>query len=276
MDERKLNLLWVNLNISADEVSPDPILDAYFDITTSGRDKAVAQQLEICKPDVVCFDFDYPDRAGLRLVEEMKRLYTSMPMFVATVQHSEELAVWAFRSRMMDFLVKPLKEEELLRVYGLLMDIVSAKSKQENRRMTRSEHVLPPSVVSTPVNKDINLEPALYYVEQNFREKIRADEVAKLCGLSSFRFSRCFKDTYGIAFRDYVVRYRLREAYHMLNSGYASVTEAAYACGFNDVAYFSRVFKRHFTVSPSEVGKDTSALEMEDNSPTLALRLPIH
>ena len=223
----------------------------------------------------MCFDFDYPDRAGLRLVEEIKNLYPSMPMFVATVQHSEELAVWAFRCRMTDFLVKPIKEDELLRVFGILKDIVAAKSKQDGRMMARSEQVLPAGTVSGRSKSSKSLEPALYYVEQNFREKITADNVASLCGMSSFRFSRNFKETYGIAFRDYVDRYRLREAYRMLETGHASVTEAAYACGFNDVGYFSRVFKRYFSTSPSEMCKGRKPLS-EDDSPTMALRIPMH
>ena len=273
--DSKLNLLWVNLSISADDAQPDTLLEQYFEITHCGREAGIAARFEECKPDAVCFDFDYPDRSGLRLVEEIKNLYSSMPMFVATVQHSEELAVWAFRSRMTDFLVKPIKEDELLRMFGILQDIVAAKSKQTGRKMARSEQVLPASTVSGRSNRDKSLQPAIYYVEQNFREKITADSVASLCGMSSFRFSRNFKNTYGIAFRDYVVRYRLREAYHMLDTGHSSVTEAAYACGFNDVGYFSRVFKRYFNTSPSEMCKGRKPLP-EDDSPTMALRIPTH
>ena len=155
--------------------------------------------------------------------------------------------------------------EEAFQVHGLGDDFLHVA--QEWGRALIMEHDLPEG--------DKSLQPAIYYVEQNFREKITADNVASLCGMSSFRFSRNFKNTYGIAFRDYVVRYRLREAYHMLETGHTSVTEAAYACGFNDVGYFSRVFKRYFNTSPSEMCKGRKPLE-EDDSPTMALRIPTH
>ena len=134
---------------------------------------------------------------------------------------------------------------------------------------------LPPSIVSNVARQDVSLEAALYFVEQNFREKIRAEEVAKLCGMSSFRFSRTFKEKYGIAFRDYVVRYRLRQAHKMISEQNASVTEAAYAVGFNDISYFGRMFKRHFDVSPSEL---TNVLPdaPADMSITSILKLPLH
>ena len=136
---------------------------------------------------------------------------------------------------------------------------------------------MPASIVSTSSSGKKGLAPALYYVEQHFREKIRCDDVARLCGMSSFRFSRVFKDKYTIAFRDYVVRYRLREAYKMIKDQKASVTDAAFSVGFNDISYFSRMFKRHFDISPSSLN---SSLEMgmspADESPTAILRLPLH
>jgi YesN/AraC family two-component response regulator len=271
--EQKLKLLFIDLTVSEENAEPDLLLHDYFEIAACGRDSHIAQQLEQHDPDVICFDFDYPDRAGLRMVEEIKRLFPSIPMFVATIQHSEELAVWAFRSRMTDFLVKPIPEEDLMRCYSVFQDICSARGRQAGRPMAAPEQLLPASAVTASKSAQSSLQPALYYVEKNIRKKLKADDVAKLCGMSSFRFSRLFKETFGIAFRDYVVRYRLREAYRMLQTGYTSVTEACFSVGFNDVAYFSRMFKRHFDVCPSTLMSEDADL---DSSPTVTLQLPLH
>lgn len=280
MDE-KLNLLWVDLSVSDEKSEPDSILSDYFNITRSGRASGIAQQFKNAAPDAVCFDFDYPDRSGLRMVEEVKRSFPSIPMFVATLQHSEELAVWAFRSGMKDFLVKPLPEDEVLRCYGVLKGIADAKRNQASRGMARTEQILPlpSSAASTTQSPKRLLEPAIYYVQQHFRDKIRAEDVAKQCKLSSFRFSRTFKEVYGIAFRDYVLRYRLREAYNMLKTGHVNVTEAACATGFNDVGYFSRMFKKYFELPPSEFAarKQSEAKDRQvEDSPTMTLHLPVH
>jgi YesN/AraC family two-component response regulator len=275
--QTKIKLLWIDLSTADRDASPETLLEDYFDVVVCRRYERVARRVSEEQPDVICFSFDYPDRAGSRLVEEMKRLYSAIPMFITTVQHSEELAIWAFRSRMTDFLVKPLQEDELIRCYGILQDICEAKGKQGHRIMAKSEPELPASILSAASGQDVSLEPALYYVEKHFREKIRAEDVAKLCGMSSFRFSRVFKEKFAIAFRDYVVRYRLRAAYKMLKDQNASVTEACYAVGFNDISYFSRMFKRHFSIPPSELGEilpDQS--NGDDKSPTAILRLPLH
>jgi AraC-like DNA-binding protein/CheY-like chemotaxis protein len=272
----KIRLLWIDLSTAETDAQPEELLEDYFDVVVCRRHERVARRLAQDDPEVVCFSFDYPDRAGSRLVEEMKRLYSSVPMFITTMQHSEELAVWAFRSRMTDFLVTPLQEDELLRCYGVLTDICKAKRAQGNRVMAKSDQVMPASIVSTSGSGDKSLAPALYYVEQHFREKIRCDDVARLCGMSSFRFSRVFKDKYTIAFRDYVVRYRLREAYKMIKDQKATVTDAAFSVGFNDISYFSRMFKRHFDISPSALNNSIDSFSAEDESPTAILRLPLH
>jgi AraC-like DNA-binding protein len=272
----KIRLLWIDLSTADADAQPETLLEDYFEVAICRRHERVARRLSEDDPEVVCFSFDYPDRSGSRLVEEMKRLYSSIPMFIATVQHSEELAVWAFRSRMTDFLVKPLQEDELLRCYGVLNDICTAKRGQGNRVMAKSDQVMPASIVTAAAGGDKSLAPALYYVEQHFREKIRCDDVARLCGMSSFRFSRVFKDKYTIAFRDYVVRYRLREAYKMIKDQKATVTDAAFSVGFNDISYFSRMFKRHFDISPSSLNESLAEFSAEDDSPTAILQLPLH
>jgi AraC-like DNA-binding protein len=69
--------------------------------------------------------------------------------------------------------------------------------------------------------------------------------------MSPFRFSRSFRETYGITFQDYVVRYRILESCRLLKNPHANITDVAYAIGFNDASYFSRTFRRYVGISPS-------------------------
>ncbi len=274
MDQR-LKLLWVNMQISDTENEHLDTLGNYFEIIQCGRDSRLAQYLIEPVYDAICFDFDFPDRASLRLVEETKQLHPSLPMFVITVQHSEELAIWAFRSSMIDFLVKPLADDELMRCYKVLRDIWTAKANQDDRIIKRPDQSLPKTAFHSATDPEQSLQPALYYVEKHFDKKIPAEKVAKLCGISAFRFSRIFKEVFGITFREYLVRYRLREACRLLQMGQPSVTEVAYAVGFNDVSYFSRMFKRYFEVNPSDLLSSQSALDKFE-SMNAGLHLPLH
>lgn len=282
---KQLHLLWVDLSVSSTEAPSSgdarEIFSDYFEVTCSGRGVRIGRQFVDARPDAVVFDFDYPDRTGLQLVEEVKQRFPSVPMFVVTLQHSEELAVWAFRAGMKDFLVKPLKREDLTRCYDTMRSACRARHGQRRRsiRGAQTELRLPACALNRLKGARTQLDPAIYFVEHNYREKIRSETVATICQMSPFRFSRMFKEVYGIAFRDYVVRYRLREAASQLQTGQVSVTEVALSAGFNDVAYFSRIFKKYFKVAPSTYAKSLSVEHekpVPDSTISETLRLPVH
>src|SRR4051812_29342829 len=63
--------------------------------------------------DVVVFDFATPSRADLALLRSVKRRYTSVPILMLTEEHSEQLAVWAFRARVWNYFSKPVTLREL-------------------------------------------------------------------------------------------------------------------------------------------------------------------
>ena len=77
--------------------------------------------------------------------------------------------------------------------------------------------------------------------------------MARLCGMSSSQFSRAFKKVYDTTFQEFVVRYRVFQAFNALQAPGANISEIAYSVGFSDPSYFTRVFKRYVGVAPSEV-----------------------
>ena len=87
---------------------------------------------------------------------------------------------------------------------------------------------------------------------ERYHEKFAASAVAEHCGLSRFQFSRNFHSTFGITFREYLLRFRIREACRRLTAGEQSVTGIAYAVGFHDGSYFARMFRRYVGVLPSQ------------------------
>jgi AraC-like DNA-binding protein len=269
----KLTMLWVDLRVS-DEDETLPIgMQEFFEIRHCEQPGDFDRALVGYSPDVICFDFDYPDRAGLQLAQQAKKRYASIPMILVTLQHSEKMAVWAFRSRFADYLVKPVPLGELTNCHGMLADIREARQGQQQRQATAATPPIPHETAATSRTADNAFLPAIYYVAQNYREKIQNTEVANLCAMSPFVFSRKFKDAFGISFRDYVVRYRLRAACALLKNPGASVTDVAFAVGFNDVSYFSRMFKRHFGLPPSE-SQSSKAFDSLDASPTAVLEIP--
>lgn len=243
----------------------------FFDISCSTRPENAMQDILRVRPRALCFDFDYPDQTRLRLMQVIKREHMSLPILMLTLEHSEALAVWAFRARVWNYLVKPIP----LREYGENLRTLAHITGAE-RRMTRPvawpEPGIPNELTARPPeDSEASLRPAIYYIEQHFNEHFSAREVAKQCGMSRFRFSREFHGTFGVTFREHLLRYRIAEACRMLQRPTASVTDVGYAVGFNDASYFARIFKRYTSMLPSEYvsrDHDRSAVRM---NPSLQL-----
>lgn len=252
--ETPLKLLWIDLRVDQTAPVARQQLGELFAVRDCSYTESVADELKSITPDAMFADFDYPDRASLRLLQELKLKYPSIPILMASIQHSEELAVWAFRSGFLDFFVKPIPREELHRCQTRIRQIVQQKRSQRNRRASHAyfRNTVLPLEAAPAQSADVRaLAPALHYISQNFQNKILRNEAAALCSMNPFQFSRRFKEICGVPFSDFVVRHRIQEASRLLENPTASITSVAFAVGFNDVGYFSRMFKHHKGVTPS-------------------------
>jgi AraC-like DNA-binding protein len=280
MAVKMLKVLWVDMTIAGGEPALLPGMAENCQVTHATSQQSIERRLKTDQPDVVFFDFDYPDKGSLGLAAMLKEKNPSVPMVVVTLQHSEALAVWVFRSRFVDYLARPVTQPESDRCLAMLEEKISDKRAQTGRRMPMIPVVMPVEVPAAVMGAR-SLLPAVHYVENHLAEKITGDDMAQLCSMSPFRYSREFKEAFGISFREYLVRLRLKEAARLLENPQARVAQVAYAVGFNDMSYFSRMFKRYFGVLPSSVqvaGRNGSAAgEQPGELPSLslpALKLP--
>jgi len=248
---QKLQTLWLDLNASLRGHEIPSEFKAHCEFLYCSDIDDLEAAIYNQPIDVVCFDFDYPDRRGLRLLRETKLANAWLPVIMLTLQHSESLAIWSYRAGVWDYLVKPVPKREVERCLLTLSRAMAMRKSQPPRTLTVRSSKIPDEVSFTPKSLDGTLAPAIYYVEKHFRSKVRNEDVAKLCGMSPFRFSRAFKDTFGITFRDYLGAYRVKEACRLLENPAVSVTDVAFAVGFNDASYFSRVFRQRIGVAPS-------------------------
>lgn len=88
------------------------------------------------------------------------------------------------------------------------------------------------------------------YIEKNYTHVISLSEVSARAHMSEGYFCRMFKQSTGRTLIDYVNCLRIEKSVILLNQGICNVTEAAMSVGFDDISYFSRVFKRYMKQSP--------------------------
>lgn len=98
--------------------------------------------------------------------------------------------------------------------------------------------------------------PALKYIEEHCNEKIKIEDVARLCFISESQLRRIFQKELGMSPVEYKNQKRMHDAMNMLKYSYIGVGEVASSLGFESVYVFSRVFKRYVGVSPTDFRKN--------------------
>lgn len=83
----------------------------------------------------------------------------------------------------------------------------------------------------------------LDYIAARFSQTIPLEDLAGQASLSTYHFSRLFKQTIGQSPHQFVMAYRIEQAKKMLVTA-TPMIDVAQQCGFSDQAHFSRVFKR--------------------------------
>jgi two-component system response regulator YesN len=96
---------------------------------------------------------------------------------------------------------------------------------------------------------------AISFIHRHYAENISQTMLADNIGISSVYLSKLFKDNLHIGFMEYLNNYRLEKAKVLLKQNNFSNKMVARLCGFNDDAYFSKVFKKAEGMTPKEFRK---------------------
>lgn len=95
------------------------------------------------------------------------------------------------------------------------------------------------------------IKSAIEYITQNLRHKIPVQSIADEVGISKEYLMRLFKLYTGETVNSYIQAHRLEAAKNDLAAGY-SLTDIIYKYNYSDVAYFCRLFKKQYGISPGK------------------------
>ena len=97
-----------------------------------------------------------------------------------------------------------------------------------------------------------HVEEARSAIHQRFDEPLDMEELARLSGASPSRFYQAFREHTGFSPHKLLTAVRLNASLARLSNSPASIMDVAHSVGYADELYFSRLFKKHMGVSPSE------------------------
>lgn len=104
--------------------------------------------------------------------------------------------------------------------------------------------------IAEPETHDNRLLELKRHITNNLDQDLSLKSLADYIGLSTSHLSSEFKRQFDCSPVDFVIKQRLEHAKYLLSNHMLRVNQIAQRVGYNDVFHFSRIFKKHFGVSP--------------------------
>lgn len=115
---------------------------------------------------------------------------------------------------------------------------------------------------ANPTNqKEGIIKNSITYMNANFdNSEISIAKIAEKSFISEVYFRKIFKEVFGISPIKAIQQMRIEKAKKLLDTGYFSIKEVAQKSGFDNVKYFSTVFKKEAGCTPSDYMEQTDAM----------------
>ncbi len=176
--------------------------------------------------DLVLLDVHLPDRKGIEVLKELKKISSGLKVIILTGQGTKDVVIDALRGMADDYLEKPIDPEKLKStVQKLLKSGKNAKNK---------------------------IELAKRFIQTNYDKKISLKDVSEELCLSPKYFSRLFKEKVGQGFDEYRLRVKAEAVKSVLKKSSVAMSRIAQDFGYQDLKSFTRFFRKYAGCTPHE------------------------
>lgn len=225
------------------------------------------------QPDFIITDIMMPEMDGITMIRSIKRNQniSHIPIIILSARTADVYRIEGLKEGADDYITKPfsvsylqVRVESIVRQRQLLQE-------QWRSRLAPSEET--PAAVSDETSLSATSTNGLTSIDERFtesfskfvkenytNENLNNQEIASALGISRSVLYGKVKSIYGSTPNDIVRNIRLAQSYKMIKSDMdMNIGEIAYAVGFTDPKYFSRIFKQTYGVTPTEFRKSVQA-----------------
>lgn len=198
------------------------------------------KELRMLRPQVLFTDIRMPGLTGLELIQTIAKEKMNIQTVLISGYADFEYARTALRSGVFDYILKPIKEEELF-------DILSRLAKKFQTEQLSEEEI---------IIGDYGISEIVQEIQNNYTKDISLQQLAEKYGISSGYLSALLKKELGVSFSKYITSKRMQFARELLKDSRLSIDSVAQQTGYHDYFYFTKVFKETHGISPSKYRKE--------------------
>lgn len=197
-------------------------------------------------PDMLISDIFLPEVNGMDLCREIKSSARTchIPVILTSSDDSGSTQTLSDNCGADMLLVKPFTME---RIFSAINNLLEGRRRlKEHYRLASFDHV--PTSAGSRLVKDLD-----EYLSRNIdRDSLAVEEIAAAVNMSPSSLQKKLKSVVGVGPIEYLNDFRMNRAAQMLENDSISILDISMATGYGSQTYFTKVFKKHFGITPRE------------------------
>nr|WP_321411102.1 two-component regulator propeller domain-containing protein [uncultured Carboxylicivirga sp.] len=204
-------------------------------------------------PDVIITDIMMPQMDGLEMTQQLKEDFSTchIPVIMMTAKTDVQDQITGIETGAEAYITKPLNIK-------YLKAVIDTFNQQRQLLISkfRNNNTIDPKTLKINFKDEEFLKKLVEYIEENFSDDLSVEVLSSHCCVSRTVLYNKVKGLTGLSPLEFVRQMKLKIANQLLLKGY-SVSEVAFKVGYNDIKYFSKLFKKQYGYPPSKTPKPT-------------------
>jgi AraC-like DNA-binding protein len=240
-------------------------LSADYHVTTCSNGREGLSEVLRTIPDLVISDVMMPEMDGNTMCSKIKSNSSTshIPVILLTAKSRDEDQLEGLEMGADAYVMKPFNMDILRRTIVNLIHTHQMLRLKYGRNDQLEEQV---DQIKMKSPDEQLLDRVMKVINKNIgNSDLSVDAIADEVGLSRVHLHRKMKELTGQTPHDFIRNIRLKQAANLLASHNMNITEVMYACGFNNAASFSTIFKKFYGMSPRDYMNETQRDNVNDH-----------
>jgi signal transduction histidine kinase/ligand-binding sensor domain-containing protein/AraC-like DNA-binding protein len=210
-------------------------------------------------PDLIISDVMMPVMDGFELCKKLKSYENTshIPVILLTAKADMKSKIEGLEFGADDYVTKPFDAKELhARVKNLIEQRIILYEK-----FSRMIEIKPGEITTSSMDEQFLKRLSSVFEEHVDEGNFSTEDFAREAGMSRSNLHRKLQALTNQPTHEFIRTLRLKRAAQLLNQSAGTVTEIAYAVGFNSPSHFSRIFRQQFGQTPSEFARNNRTIE---------------